>query len=130
MKRLSLFLLALAVWCNSGCNQSTESSAKEVFVSFEVESAFQNDLVTLLLDSKTLLESRVSTNYTVDLAWSSGLRKLSNDNHTLYFAVIEYGAHNTYKIDLANDTSTVTINFDRPTKQIRFVQYKGILLRD
>jgi hypothetical protein len=130
MKRLLLFLLALAVWCDSGCNQSTESNAKEVFVSIEVESAFQNDFVTLLLDSKTLLESRITTNYTVDLAWSTGLQKLSNDSHTLYFAVAEFGAHNTYQIDLANDTSSVTINFDRATKQIRFFQYKGILLRD
>jgi hypothetical protein len=130
MKRLSSFLLALAVWCNSGCNQSTESNAKEVYVSIEVESAFQNDLVTLLLDSKTLVEAQVTTNYTVDLAWSSGLQKLSNDNHVLYFAVVEYEAHKTYEIDLTNDTSTVTINFDRATKQIRFVQYKGILLRD
>jgi hypothetical protein len=130
VKRLLLFLLALAVWCESGCNQSTESNAKEVFVSIEVESAFQNDFVTLLLDSKTLLESRITTNYTVDLAWSNGLQKLSNDSHMLYFAVAEFGAHNTYQIDVANDTSTVTINFDRSTRQIRFAQYKGILLRD
>jgi hypothetical protein len=130
MKPTLLFLIALVVSWQSGCSESTQSTAKDVYVSFEVESAFQNDLVTLLLDSKTLVEARVTTNYTVGLAWSSGLQKLTSENHTLYFSVIEYAAHNTYKIDLANDTSTVTINFDRATKQIRFVQYKGILLRD
>jgi hypothetical protein len=130
MKRLLLFLIAIVFSFQSGCDESTQSTAKDVYVSFEVESAFQNDLVTLLLDSKTLLESRVTTNYTVSLAWSSGLQKLSNDNHMLYFAVIEYAAHNTYEIDLTNDTSTVTINFDKSTKQIHFLQYKGILLRD
>jgi hypothetical protein len=130
MKPMSLAFFALVVFWQSGCTESTQSNANDVYVSFEVESAFQNDLVALLLDSKTLLESRVTTNYTVGLAWSSGLQKLSRDNHMLYFSVIEYGAHNTFDIDLTNDTSTVTINFDKSTKQIRFVQYKGILLRD
>lgn len=130
MRLWLVFLLCCAVFLQSGCTETTPSSGKEVFVSFEVESAFQNDLVTLLLDSKTLLESRVTTNYTVDLAWSSGLQKLSDDNHMLYFAVVEFGAHNTYAIDLTNDTSTVTINFDKATKQIRFQQYKGRLFRD
>jgi len=130
MKPMLVFLIALVLSWQSGCSESTQSTAKDVYVSLEVESAFQNDLVTLLLDSKTLLESRVTTNYTVSLAWSSGLQKLSNDNHMLYFAVIEYAAHNTYEINLANDTSTVTINFDKSTRQIRFQQYKGILLRD
>jgi len=130
MKSMLLSLIALVVSWQSGCSESTQSNAKDIFISIEVESAFQNDLVTLLLDGKTLLESRVTTNYTVSLAWSGGLQKLSNDNHMLYFAVIEYTAHNTYEIDLKDDTSTVTINFDKSTKQIRFQQYKGILLRD
>jgi hypothetical protein len=129
MKPVLLSFVALAVFLQSGCSESTQSTAKEVYVSFEVESAFQNDLVTLLLDSKTLMESRVTTNYSVGLAWSSGLQKLSNDNHVLYFAVIEYAAHSAYEIDLTNDTSTVTINFNKSTKQISFRQYKGILLR-
>ena len=130
MKLRVLSLIVLAILLQSGCSESTQPNAKDVYVSIEVESAFQNDLMTLLLDSKTLVEAQVTTNYTVDLAWSSGLQKLSNDNHVLYFAVVEYAAHKAYEIDLKNDTSTVTINFDRATKQIRFVQYKGILLRD
>jgi hypothetical protein len=130
MKPVFVCLIVLAVLLQSGCSESTQPNAREVYVSIEVESAFQNDLVTLLLDSKTLVEAPITTNYTIDLAWSSGLEKLSNDNHVLYFAVLEYAAHKAYEIDLANDTSTVTINFDRSTKQIRFVQYKGILLRD
>ncbi|MCX6145539.1 MAG: hypothetical protein NTZ35_20215 [Ignavibacteriales bacterium] len=130
MKPILLSLIALAVFWQSGCSESTQPNAKEIFVSIEVESAFQNDLVRLHLNNETLLESRVTTNYSVSLAWSSGLRKLSNDTQFLYFEVTEYGANNGYRIDLTNDTSTVTINFDKSTRQIRFAQYKGILLRD
>jgi hypothetical protein len=130
MKQIFLSFIALAVLWQSGCSESTQSTAKDVYVSFEVESAFQNDLVTLLLDGNTLLESRVTTNYSVSLAWSSGLRKLSGDTHLLYFELIEYGARNGYRIDLTNDTSTVTINFDKSTRQISFRQYKGRLFRD
>jgi hypothetical protein len=130
MKPIFLFLIALTVFWLSGCNESTQPNAKEVFVSIEIESAFQNDLVRLILDNKTLLESRVTTNYTVSLAWSSGLRPLSNDAHSLYFEAIEYGAHNSCSIDLTNDTSTVTISFDRSRNQVIFRQFKGRLLRD
>jgi hypothetical protein len=130
MKLTLIGLLALTVLLQSGCTESTQSDVRDTYVSIEVEAAFQNDLVTLLLDSKPLLESRITTNYTIDLAWSQGLQKLSNDTHVLYFSVIEFGAHDTYQIDRTNDTSTVTINFDRSTNQIRFSQYKGIVLRD
>jgi hypothetical protein len=129
MKATLFSVIAFVVSWQSGCSEATQSTANEVFVSFEVESAFQNDLVTLHLDNETLLESRVTTNYSISLAWSSGLRRLSNDTHFLYFEAIEYGAQNGYRIDLTNDTSTVTINFDKSTKQIRFQQYKGRLLR-
>jgi hypothetical protein len=130
MKPILIFLIVLVISWQSGCNESTEPTAKDVFVSLEVESAFQNDLVTLLLDDRTLLESRVTTNDVISLAWSSGLQKLSNGNHWLYFAVIEYGAEGGCRFDVADDTSTVTINFDKSTRKIRFQQYKGILLRD
>lgn len=130
MRFVFLCSVTVLVSCQPGCRESAGPNSRDVFVSFEVESAFQNDFVTLLLDSKTLLESRVTTNYSIGLAWSSGLQKLSNDAHILYFAVNYYGAHNTYTIDLTNDTSTVTINFDRSTKMVRFQQYKGILLRE
>ena len=129
MKSL-LKCLFVVVVLQSGCRESTQPSAKDVYIAFDVESAFQNDLVTILLDDKTLLESRITTNYTVSLAWSSGLKKLSSDHHSLYFSAVEYGVHNSYNVDLANDTSTVTIRFDKLTKQIRFQQYKGRLMRD
>ena len=128
MKYLIVCLLLVAL--HSGCRESTEPSAKDVYVAFDLESAFQNDLVTMLLDDKTLLESRITTNYTISLAWSTGLKKLSNDHHSLYVALLEYGVHNSYNVDLTNDTSTVAIRFNRSTNQITFQQYKGRLLRD
>jgi hypothetical protein len=130
MKSGLIFLIALVLSLQSGCDQSTQPTGKEVCVSIEIESDFQNDAVRLYLDYTTILEERITTNPVLSLAWSSGLRKLSNDSHFLNFAVTEYGVLKTFNVDLANDTSTVTINFDKSTKQIRFQQYKGILLRD
>jgi hypothetical protein len=130
MRRFPVFLASLVVLLGSGCDQATQSTGKEVFVSIEIESDFQNDLVRLYLDYTTILEARITTNPVLSLAWSSGLRKLSNDSHFLNFAVTEYGVLKTYDVDLTSDTSTVTINFDKSTKQIRFQQYKGRLLRD
>lgn len=121
--------MLMAVWILPGCNESTQPATKEVLVLVDVESDFQNDLVTLFLDDKTLLESRITTNYVLSLAWSSGFLKLSNDRHSLYFAVNEFGVRDSYNVDLTNDTSTVAIRFDRSTRQIHFQQFKGRLLR-
>jgi hypothetical protein len=130
MKSTLLFVAVITVSSLLGCSESTQPPMREVFVSLEVESAFQNDLVKLSVDGQTLLNSRISTNYVLSLAWSSGLQKISDAYHLLDFAVIEYGVREVYSIDVANDTSTITIRFDKSTKQIHFQQYKGILLRD
>jgi hypothetical protein len=130
MRLLCAWLIAAVVLSLAGCGESAQSPTKDVYVVFEVESDFQNDMVTLYLDYTTLLQSRITTNPVLSLAWSSGLQKLSNDGHFLYFAVSEQGAHGGYSLDLKDDLSTVTINFDRSTKQVIFRQYKGRLLRD
>jgi hypothetical protein len=130
MKTIIFIVSLITLISQTGCKQTTESSSSGIFVSYEVESAFQNDSVKVALDDKTLLESRVTTNYTISLAWSSGLQKLSRDNHFLHFGVVEYGVQKDYRIDTANDTSTVLLRFDKSTKQISFQQIRGRIFRD
>lgn|GEM_PF-2856722 len=130
MQRILFFFTLMVVFLQLGCHESTQPSLEEITVLFEVESAFKNDLVTLTLDSKILLESRITTNDVLSLAWSSGFIKLSNESHSLHFSIIECGAHGSYNIDLTNDTSTVAIRFDRSSKQIHIQQFKGGVLRD
>jgi hypothetical protein len=114
----------------SGCKQATEPKASDIYVNLEIESDFHDDSVKVALDEKILLESRVTTNYTISLAWSSGFQKLSRAGHTLNFAVIEYGLQRNYSIDTTNDTSTVLLRFDKSTIKISIQQIKGIVLRD
>ncbi|MCX6134295.1 MAG: hypothetical protein NTU47_10830 [Ignavibacteriales bacterium] len=130
MHRFLVFLTLLAIFLQLGCHESTQPSLEEIAVLIELESAFKNDLVTLTLDNKMLLESRITTNDVLSLAWSSGFLKLSKESHSLHFAVVEFGAYVGYTIDLSNDTSTVAIGFDRSSKQIHLQQFKGRLLRD
>jgi hypothetical protein len=101
-----------------------------MYVNFEIESAFQDDSVEVNFDDTMLMKSRVTTNYTVDLAWSSGLQKLSRNDHLLRFAVIEYGVQKDYTLDVTNDTSTVLMDFNKDTKKIDIRQFKGSFLRD
>ena len=133
MKTIIFFVSLISLITQAGCKQATESTTpitSDVYVSYEIESAFQNDSVKFTLDDKNLLESRITTNYTVSLAWSSGLQKLSRSSHTLHFAVVEYGVQKDYLIDTTNDTSTVLLGFDKTTKQISVRQIKGRFLRD
>ncbi len=114
----------------SGCKQAAEPSSSDVYVKFEIESAFQDDSVKLDLDEETLLQSRVTTDYSVNLAWSSGLQKLTRESHTLHFEISEYDVKMDFVIAMSNDTSSVLIRFDKSTGQIRIDQIKGTILRD
>jgi hypothetical protein len=82
------------------------------------------------VDDKILAELKVTTNYTVNVAWSSGLQKLSGSHHTLLFSVVDYNVQKEFNIDLTNDTSTVVMRFNKESKFISIEQYKGLLLRD
>jgi hypothetical protein len=130
MKIISYFIILILCFLHTSCKQPTQPIPTDMYVSFEVESDFQDDSVEVILDDTTLMQSRVTTNYTVDLAWSSGLQKLSRNNHILRFVVIEYGVQKDYKIDVTNDTSTVLMDFNKDTKEIDIRQYKGRFLRD
>jgi hypothetical protein len=129
-KTIILFVSLIVLASQMGCKQATEPASSPMYVSFEIGSAFQNDSVKVILDNKTLLESRVTTNGTISLAWSSELLKLSKDNHKLHFAVMDYGVQKDYNTDTANDTSTVLISFDKNTTQISIEQIKGRIIRE
>ena len=125
MKLTILFISILILLLQFGCKQTTEPGTPDIYVSFEIEHTFENDSVQLSLDNKILLDSSVTTNFMLGLAWSSRLRKLSRNNHQLNFAVVEYGAQKDYTVDTSNDTSTVLLRFDRSTNQISIEQIKG-----
>jgi hypothetical protein len=130
MKKTIFLIILVTLFLNSGCDKGVEPNTSYIFVNFEIESAFQNDYVIFALDRKVLLDSRVTTNYTIGLAWSSGLLKISKDNHIVHFSVVEYGVQKDYRVGTLNDTSTVLLRFDKSTKQIILEQFKGIILRD
>jgi hypothetical protein len=127
MKKLTMYFALFFLVFNNSCDQSTDPAATDVYVSFVIQSTFQNDAVRLLLDNKILLDSPVTTNSIIGLAWSSGLKKLSRTIHWLSFSVVDYGVQKGYQIDVVNDTSTVLIYFNKNTNQISFQQMKGII---
>lgn len=130
MKFLIFTILIITLISYLGCEQTTGPSSSYIYVNDEIESAFQNDSVEVYLDNETILKSRVTTNYTISLAWSSGLQMLSKDYHLLQFKVVDYGVKMDYPVETSNDTSTVLLRFNKNTKQISIKQIKGILLRD
>ncbi len=130
-KKIFIFTCLIILIIQTGCNQTTEPLSTEVYVTYDIESAFENDFVKASLDDNILIESKVTTDYSVSLAWSSGLQKFSRDgHHLLHFSVIDYGVEKYFVVDTSIDTSSVLIRFNRNTKTIHIEQIKGILLRD
>lgn len=133
MKTIYFFFwggVALVLFACDESNQPTQITQKEVYINIEADSGYENDSVKVMLDDEVLVESRITTNYTISLAWSSGLRKISRNNCKIQCNLIEYGIVRNYEIDTKYDTSTITIVFNRNTGQISFNQYKGIMYRE
>ena len=130
MKSLLFTVLITTLILFTSCEQTTGPSSSYIYVNYEIESAFQNDSVEVYLDNETILKSKVTTNYTINLAWSSGLQKLSRDYHLLRFKVVDFGVKMDYTVNVSNDTSTVLLRFNKDSKQISIQQIKGIFLRD
>ena len=130
MKKIIFTALIVIPVLLTGCKHSTEPTEPDIYVNYEIESAFQEDSVKLAVDNEILVEARVTTNLTINLAWSSGLQKLSKSSHTLHFSVVDYGVQKDYVIDTSNDTSTVLLRFNKSTNQINIEQIKGRILRD
>ncbi len=128
MKKI-IFITLFPIVFQFGCKHATEP-AEVIYVSYEIGNDFQDDFVILTLDGGILLESIITTEYTLSLAWSSGLQKLSKKNHILNFFAVEYGVQKDFQIDTANDTSTVLISFHKNTNQIDIRQIKGRTIRD
>ncbi len=126
------FIFGIVAFVLFACNEenhTTQIEQKEVHVSIEAESDYNNDSVKIFLDDEVLVESRITTDYTVSLAWSSGLRKISGNGCIIRFNLVDYGIARNYEIDMKYDTSTITINFNRNSGQISFNQFRGLLFR-
>ena len=130
MYRVAILLLGTLLLVQLSCTESTGPTGKDMYISIDVESAFQNDPVRLQLDGTSLLDSTVTTNYTINLAWSSGLRRLEGPMHTLVFGIVGTHLQKSYTFDSSLDTSTVLIRFNRTAGIITIERIKGLLFRD
>lgn len=129
MRKITALIIFTAIVL-TGCVQTNEPGEQDYYISIDVESGFLNDAVKLTLDNSTLLNSMVSTDYTINLAWSSGLINLSGDGHILNFTVPGYTLQEDYTIESSYDTSTVIIELDKDSYRVNISQSEGLISRD
>lgn len=83
--KYNYFYLFIILITLSSCKQSTEPLNTKFYVNIEVESSFQNNPVQTTVDRKILLDSNITTNDILSLAWGSGLKELTKEDHILKF---------------------------------------------
>ena len=126
MKLRSTIILAFLVF--TGCKQSENPIIQYAKLSIDIESDFQNDSVQLRLDKDEIYRGKLTTNYILGVAWSSGLKDYSVGLHILDFTITNYSLKEVYNFRLT-DTLTVTIRFDRQQKLVYFRKYDGMIWR-
>ena len=83
------------------------------------------------MDGKILLDSSISTDQSVGLAWSSGLKSMSPGVHILNIFMADYDIDTNYYFTASpGDTSTIRVRFDKTSNDINIRQIEGRILRD
>jgi hypothetical protein len=125
----AVLLFALTGWaCKNSIGVNQDEDSEKALVVIQLESDFQNDSVTVEFDSQPLLVGRVRTNYSIALAWSSDPLTVPTGVHTVRVSVL---INNTVGHTSAymHDTTVVTVNYDRQTRQLKFLTYDHFILR-
>lgn len=130
MRYKIIYSIFISLILLSGCKQSTEPDNPYFYVKIEAGSSFLNDSVQVTLDNKTVLDSTITTNDALSLAWGSTWQKLTKESHILKIAVLNFSAQKDYYIGTQYDSTTVIIKFTRSSKQISFYQIEGVQYRD
>ena len=128
MKRVFYFIVFLFLLI--GCSQTDDPKQSDIYLNIELESGFQNDSVIVSLDDNILLEARITTDFSINVAWASGFKKLSKDDHTIQLDIVEFGIYRDFDVITLGDTTTVLFSFDRDNEQVIMNYVKGAVLRD
>ena len=118
------------------CKKSTEpviekenSFLEYTVLAIELESHFDNDSVKIELNNEIILQKRITTNYTISLAWSTILIDYPTGNHTIKVTMPDENLSNIHNFKLS-DTLSVRIYYDTDNNQIEFLNTPGLILRD
>ena len=114
----------------AGCNQVTAPDTAERFLNIDLESAFDNDSVTVALDDDVLLNRRVTTNYSISAAWSSDVRMVTGKRHIVKVTMAEKQLSTTFTANLAADTTSLLVGFDVTNSLLTVRQIDGLIYRD
>lgn len=124
---LACFLLLLfCTTCKSKKSVGPESG--DALLAIDVESDFRDDLITVELDDNILHEGKVTTNYSIVIAWSERNR-YSLGVHVIKLTLPEKGIQRSHFFNL-KDSLTILVRYDRKENKISFDEYNGFFMRE
>jgi hypothetical protein len=128
LTRKSVFFLLFSscIWLNSCKSPDEPEQEMANYLSLEVDSHYENNIVELKLDDKLLLKDTVTTNYTISAAWLSGNLKVIKGLHKIDFKIVDLGIQKTHLFVLED---TLTVMISNRNSSITFSEYKSRFLR-
>jgi len=103
-----LFTAILFTSCNRKCNKPYKAQQFELGI--DLQSRFENDLVKVEIDKQIILNEKISTNFTIDLAASRRIT-LQGGTHTLKIWINDQ-LKTAETIEMDQD-QYMAINYDR-----------------
>lgn len=126
---VAILLLAIVSWtCKNSTGLDQDRNPAKALVVLQLETDFRNDSVRVEFDSQPLFAGRVTTNFSIAIAWSSDVLTVPAGVHTVKVSVFANDIVGQVSPDL-QDTMTVTANYNRQARQLEFRTYDHFILR-
>jgi len=122
-------ITALILSCNENSASSSEPPGDSGLLLIEVEHHFDNNVVQVALDGKTIISKKMTTNYSISLAWSTFKEYNINSTHRIDVALPHKHTSNSLTFTM-QDTLSIFIRYRPKENKIEFDTADLVIIRD
>lgn len=131
MKNLTISIISiLLLFSYYSCKKDNGlQNTKDGVLLIILEQDYKNDSVMVSLNKTEIGRKRVTTNFSIDVAWSSGILIKPQGLYAISVANLDSGISKEFNFTL-KDTTEVDIRYDRKTNSFSYSVADHIFMRD
>jgi hypothetical protein len=131
MKDLSISIISiLLLFSFYSCKKdNVVQNNKDGVLLIILEQDYKNDSVMVSFNNIEIARKRVTTNFSIDVAWSSGILIKPQALYSIFVANLDSGISKEFNFSL-KDTTEVDIRYDRQSNSFSYSVADHIFMRD
>ncbi len=122
-------IICVMFLCSCSNDKPTQAVTKDAVLIIDLENDFNNDSVVVSLNGEVLCTERITTNYILSLAWTTGRVNRKQGKYTIDVQIPDLLVHSRFSLDL-HDTMDACIKYSRADKDISCCILNHFFMRD